>query len=114
MRSKRPVPPLSDNKRCTIRSPLQHMLQLRLARLVALWYFLSTNLVRFRIMNVALRFLSLVLIFLWPPYPAGALAFHDEAAVKRILQQRIEEQKKGVAIVVGLVDESGSKVISYG
>src|SRR5262245_22194246 len=62
----------------------------------------------------ACRLLSLALIFSLSPYAPGSRATHDEAAVKQILQQRIDEKKKGVAIVVGLVDESGSKVISYG
>src|SRR5215510_6730008 len=65
-------------------------------------------------MTGARRLLSLGLIFLMPPCHAGAPATHDEGAVRQILQQRIDEKKKGVAIVVGLVDESGSKVISYG
>jgi len=65
-------------------------------------------------MIAACRLLSLALIFSLSPYAPGSRATHDEAAVKQILQQRIDERKKGVAIVVGLVDEGGSKVVSYG
>jgi len=37
-----------------------------------------------------------------------------DAEVKNILQDRIDRAKRGVGIVVGLVDEKGARVITYG
>ena len=34
--------------------------------------------------------------------------------VRQILQERIEKDKRGVAIVVGLIDEKGSRVVAFG
>ena len=44
--------------------------------------------------------------------PARAEVTDDE--VKNILQDRIDRAKRGVGIVVGLVDEKGTRVITYG
>lgn len=44
--------------------------------------------------------------------PARAEVTDDE--VKNILQDRIDRAKRGVGIVVGLVDEKGARVITYG
>ena len=44
--------------------------------------------------------------------PARAEVTDDE--VKSILQDRIDRAKRGVGIVVGLVDEKGARVITYG
>ena len=38
----------------------------------------------------------------------------DDAAIKTVLKERIDKAKQGVGIVVGIVDEHGSRVISYG
>jgi serine-type D-Ala-D-Ala carboxypeptidase/endopeptidase len=43
-----------------------------------------------------------------------AQSIQDEAEVKKILQQRIDVDKKGVGIAVGIINEKGSKLISYG
>jgi len=37
-----------------------------------------------------------------------------DAEVKSILQDRIDRAKRGVGIVVGLVDEKGTRIVSYG
>ena len=67
-------------------------------------------------MNRTTKSLSLLLIALFClsalPLPARAETTDDE--VKGILQQRIEYAKKSVGIVVGLVDEKGARVITYG
>ncbi|HEX3146316.1 MAG TPA: serine hydrolase [Pyrinomonadaceae bacterium] len=67
-------------------------------------------------MNRTTKSLSLLLIALVClsalPLPARAEATDDE--VKAILQQRIEYAKKSVGIVVGLVDEKGARVITFG
>ena len=47
--------------------------------------------------------------------PAGAArAFPSDEAVREILRQRVEVSKRGVGYVVGLVDETGGRIISYG
>jgi len=45
---------------------------------------------------------------------ARADAFPDDAQVTSMLQDRIDKVKRGVGIVVGLVDARGTKIISYG
>lgn len=49
----------------------------------------------------------------------GAIQAHaatsmSDADIMNILKQRIDTDKKGVGMVVGIVDEKGSRVISYG
>ncbi|MFZ6775650.1 serine hydrolase domain-containing protein [Undibacterium sp. Ji83W] len=49
----------------------------------------------------------------------GAIQAHaatsmSDADILNILKQRIDTDKKGVGLVVGIVDEKGSRVISYG
>lgn len=46
-----------------------------------------------------------------PPAPAPA---PTDDAIRQVLRQRIDERKRGVAIVVGWVDEHGSRVVGYG
>jgi serine-type D-Ala-D-Ala carboxypeptidase/endopeptidase len=41
-------------------------------------------------------------------------SIQDEAEVKKILQQRIDVDKKGVGIAVGILNEKGIKLINYG
>ena len=48
------------------------------------------------------------------PQLLSARAEITDAEVKSILQDRIERAKKGVGIVVGLVDDKGTRVIAYG
>ena len=49
--------------------------------------------------------------------PAGVRAEQPsptDAQVRQILQQRIEKDQRGVAIVVGLIDAQGSRVVAFG
>jgi CubicO group peptidase (beta-lactamase class C family) len=41
-------------------------------------------------------------------------AFPTDEAVREILRQRVEVSKRGVGYVVGLVDEAGARIVSYG
>ncbi|MES2036381.1 MAG: serine hydrolase domain-containing protein [Pseudomonadota bacterium] len=45
---------------------------------------------------------------------AHAATSMSDADILNILKQRIDTDKKGVGLVVGIVDEKGSRVISYG
>jgi len=38
----------------------------------------------------------------------------DEAEIREILEERVDQYQKSVGIVVGLIDERGSRVVSYG
>jgi hypothetical protein len=66
-------------------------------------------------MKQPMKYLSLLLIaifcFTAQPLPARADVTDDE--VKSILQDRIERAKRGVGIVVGLVDEKGVRIITW-
>ena len=44
----------------------------------------------------------------------AAFAFPTDAEVREMLRHRIEVSRHGVGLVVGLVDESGSRVVAYG
>jgi len=48
------------------------------------------------------------------PFSHAAEASLDDSAIKAILRERIEVAKKAVGIVVGLVDERGTRVVSCG
>lgn len=48
-----------------------------------------------------------------PSTDADTFTISDDE-VTRILEQRVDQMYKGVGIVVGLVDRSGTRVISYG
>ncbi|MBI3652580.1 MAG: serine hydrolase [Acidobacteria bacterium] len=43
-----------------------------------------------------------------------AQSIQDEAEVRKILEQRIANDKKGVGIAVGIVNEKGTKLINFG
>jgi len=58
-------------------------------------------------------FIVLLLIALLPSF-IFAQSLQDGAAVKKILQQRIDIDKKGVGIAVGIINEKGIKLINYG
>ncbi|WP_422987282.1 serine hydrolase domain-containing protein [Undibacterium sp. Ji50W] len=47
-------------------------------------------------------------------FQAHAATSMSDADIMNILKQRIDTDRKGVGIVVGIVDEKGSRVISYG
>ncbi|HEX3084429.1 MAG TPA: serine hydrolase [Pyrinomonadaceae bacterium] len=66
-------------------------------------------------MNRPIKLLSLMLIALClaaQPLPARADVTDDE--VRSILQDRIERAKRSVGIVVGLIDDKGARVITFG
>ena len=46
--------------------------------------------------------------------PGFRIQRHMQRHVVRFLQQRVEVEKRDVGIAVGIVDESGSRVVSYG
>ncbi|WP_082219394.1 serine hydrolase [Massilia sp. NR 4-1] len=45
---------------------------------------------------------------------ASALAAFNDAEVQALLQQRIDVEKRGVGMVVGLIDENGRRIVSHG
>lgn len=47
-------------------------------------------------------------------FQAHAATSMSDTEILSVLKQRIDTEKKGVGIVVGIVDEKGSRVISYG
>ena len=56
-----------------------------------------------------------VFVTLWALLAAGAAnAFPTDAEVREILRQRVEVAKRGVGFAVGLVDEKGSRVVTFG
>jgi CubicO group peptidase (beta-lactamase class C family) len=58
------------------------------------------------------RLVCCTLILLSAPLPAAAEDFTN--AIRALLQQRVEVEKKDIGIVVGIVDEHGSSVVSCG
>src|SRR5436190_17682104 len=77
--------------------------------------FAESRIARKKIMTRPMKLLSLMLIVFClaaPPQPARADVTDDE--VKTILQERIERARKSVGIVVGLVDDKGVRVITFG
>ncbi|MCI0693643.1 serine hydrolase [candidate division KSB1 bacterium] len=62
-------------------------------------------------------FTRFAFLFLFLPFLPPLQAAQDEtnsAAIRAILQERIDKNKKSVGIVVGLIDKSGSRVVGYG
>jgi hypothetical protein len=54
-------------------------------------------------------------LFLCFTFPlAISQSIQDEAEIRKILRQRIEVDKKGVGIAVGILTDKGAKVVSYG
>ena len=52
---------------------------------------------------------------LWPTaLHAEAPPLPTDDQVRELLRQRIDVEKRGVSITVGLVDEHGSRVVAYG
>jgi serine-type D-Ala-D-Ala carboxypeptidase/endopeptidase len=54
----------------------------------------------------------LALMFLLMPFPATAEEFTN--AIRAFLQQHYEGEKRSGGMVIGIVDEQGSRVVSYG
>lgn len=68
-------------------------------------------------MKTALRLLPMKLLMATlalGAFQALAATSMSDAEILSVLKQRIDTEKKGVGIVVGVVDEKGSRVISYG
>ena len=65
-----------------------------------------------RFMKPLVLLLIVVCVFAAQPFPVRADVTDDE--IKGILQDRIERAKRSVGIVVGVVDEKGARVISFG
>jgi serine-type D-Ala-D-Ala carboxypeptidase/endopeptidase len=57
---------------------------------------------------------SLALLLLWGPHWASAQGRLDHAAIKSILEERIDTARRGVGIVVGVIDADGRQIVSYG
>ncbi|MEL6440372.1 MAG: serine hydrolase domain-containing protein [Cyanobacteria bacterium J06621_8] len=64
----------------------------------------------FKLFNL---FLSTFLFLLASANVSFAQAGQDETKIKRILQERVDKYKKSPGIVVGIINDQGSKVISY-
>jgi len=58
--------------------------------------------------------LLLVAVICFSAQPLPARADVPDAEVKSILQDRIDRARRGVGIVVGLVDDKGARIITYG
>ncbi|MBU1631116.1 MAG: serine hydrolase [Candidatus Omnitrophica bacterium] len=54
------------------------------------------------------------LLILLPQHVFAAQDGQAETEVERILQERVDKYKKSVGLIVGLVNDQGSKIISYG
>ena len=67
-----------------------------------------------QIINRAVLVTLLVLLALLPARVTRAQAGVTDDEIKKILQDRIDVAKKSVGIVVGLVDEHGTRIIGYG
>jgi hypothetical protein len=62
----------------------------------------------FRIGQIV-RFICFALVFTAFPFPAAAEDFTN--AIRAFLQKRVEKEQQAVGIVVGLVDEHGSRIV---
>jgi CubicO group peptidase (beta-lactamase class C family) len=58
-------------------------------------------------------FVTLSLFAILQPF-VFAQSIQDEAEVKKILEQRIATDKKGVGIAIGIINEKGTKLINFG
>ncbi len=67
-----------------------------------------------KLINQALIATLLVSSLLLPASICRAQAGATDDEIRKILQDRIDVAKKGVGIVVGLVDEKGTRIVSYG
>ena len=53
-------------------------------------------------------------MLLWGPHGASAQGRLDHAAIKSILEERIDTARRGVGIVVGVIDAAGRQIVSHG
>lgn len=64
--------------------------------------------------NFAHRLFASLLCLALAPASLSAQSIQDETAIRNILHQRVEVDKKGVGIVVGRLSAQGSKSVGYG
>ncbi|MFZ6742284.1 serine hydrolase [Undibacterium sp. JH2W] len=67
---------------------------------------------KYRILSKAFK-LSIIALTLSAAIAHAATALSD-AQIRDILKQRIDQEKMGASIVVGIIDDKGSRVISHG
>lgn len=58
--------------------------------------------------------LCLALCVVGPAHAAGGAAAPSDAAIRQILVNRIDKEKQGVGIVIGVIDAKGQRVVAYG
>ncbi|HVW21717.1 MAG TPA: serine hydrolase [Opitutaceae bacterium] len=61
-----------------------------------------------------LRFLPALAMILGPAARAQGPVPPSDAEIRRILQQRIETEQRGVGLVVGLISPEGRRIVAYG
>jgi serine-type D-Ala-D-Ala carboxypeptidase/endopeptidase len=59
-------------------------------------------------------FLCIALWIVGPAYAAAPAASPSDSDIRQILIKRIDKEKQGVGIVVGVIDAKGRRVVSYG
>ena len=57
---------------------------------------------------------SMILLLWLTPHDASAQGRLDVAAIKSILVERIDAARRGIGIVVGVIDASGRQIVSHG
>src|SRR5437868_7977377 len=60
------------------------------------------------------RLVSTILLLLLSQSVVGAQVAPADQDVRAILQDRVEQSKRNVGIVVGLISDKGTRVVSYG
>jgi serine-type D-Ala-D-Ala carboxypeptidase/endopeptidase len=58
--------------------------------------------------------LCLALCIVGSAHAAGRAAAPSDAAIRQILVNRIDKEKQGVGIVIGVIDAKGQRVVAYG
>jgi D-alanyl-D-alanine-carboxypeptidase/D-alanyl-D-alanine-endopeptidase len=58
--------------------------------------------------------LYLALCIVGPAHAAGGGAAPSDALIRQILVNRIDKEKQGVGIVIGVIDAKGQRVVAYG
>jgi D-alanyl-D-alanine-carboxypeptidase/D-alanyl-D-alanine-endopeptidase len=58
--------------------------------------------------------LCLALCIVGPAHAAGGGAAPSDALIRQILVNRIDKEKQGVGIVIGVIDAKGQRVVAYG
>ena len=58
--------------------------------------------------------LCAALVVVGPAHAAGAGVSPSDSEIRQILVKRIDEEKQGAGIVIGVIDAKGRRVVSYG